>query len=286
MYDIGERDLRAGTALKLAAVLTFRHAAAFGAIALLVTVPTTWIIHVLGAEIVAAYGILDPSASTLSRRPAWHGTALLIGIGLGATVIQAIAFGAVAHGTIQSLGNRQVRILDCCARALKSAITIMGIMAIFLVALLLAAIVGGLPGFLLTADGSRFLGPAVLFAGGILACSFVYTSLWMAIPAAVTEGDDVSYSLGRSTRLTKGSRMTLFGLILATAGLRFGIQWLGSLALEAKVITAYSLEDFLLGLAAVTIFLVWEAVVAAVVYVILRARQERWRPGDDTTSLQ
>jgi len=95
----------------------------------------------------------------------------------------------IVYGTIVQLRGSHASILDCVAKGL-------GLLFPVLIVSLLAGLLIGLATMLLVIPGF-----------------FLFTILWVAVPAAVVERPGIIGSLRRSAQLTKGYRWQVFGVI-------------------------------------------------------------------------
>ncbi len=115
-------------------------------------------------------------------------------------VMSAILAGALTYGVVQDLRGRRAGLGQTLSVGLSRALPVVGISI--------------LVGFLI---GLGFI--ALVVPGLILLCA-----LFAAVPAAVIERLGVG-ALGRSFDLTKGHRMSIFGIVLAIGivGVVFGL---------------------------------------------------------------
>jgi hypothetical protein len=145
---------------------------------------------------------------------------IVCGFGLG--MLWFVAPLAVIHGVLQQLRGERASLLGC--------------LRVFLARLLPALAVGilvGWIGFLCTLPVA-FLAGFVAAAGGpgeaalvalavppiLIACAY-----WVAVPVAAVERPGIVASLQRSARLTRGSRGSVFAIVLVVAALDF-VPWL------------------------------------------------------------
>jgi hypothetical protein len=105
-------------------------------------------------------------------------------------VFQLILMGALSYGTYAAIDGKPASIQELIARGVSGALPLFGIIVIFILVMI----------------GSVFL----LFIPII----FISCMWWVAVPVLVVEKAGVIGSLKRSTYLTKGARMKIFGLLV------------------------------------------------------------------------
>lgn len=157
--------------------------------------------------------------------------------------------GAIAYGVFQSLRGYPASIGEAVSRGMSR------IGPLFLAALLVALGVG--------------LGTLLFVIPGlVLMCMWVVT-----VPACVVERLGAADALGRSTRLTEGHRMKIFGLLLLVFLAGFGCSKLSEfLVLHVLPASRFLgiLTGFLLGLLPYA----FSSVMTSIIYYDLRADKE------------
>ena len=116
-------------------------------------------------------------------------------VGMLAFLAQYLLAGALTYGTFQHLRGRRVGVLDTIRAGVRHLLPVVD------VAFVTGVMVG--IGFVM------FVVPGV-----ILACMF-----FVAVPVAVVERPGVFEALARSGRLTRGHRVPILGVLVATLGL-------------------------------------------------------------------
>ena len=178
----------------------------------------------------------------------WNGEGSILPRLIGLFSGQLLA-ATLIYGTVMELRGMHAGVGKCIQVGLARALPV-----------LLTAIVAGL------AIGVGFI---LLIVPGII----VMTILYVAIPVAVVERPGIMASLSRSSDLTRGYRMRIFGLVFVVMGTAGVISYL----ISKKVATAIiddpsSIGTYLYASTGVEIVIaILGAVISAVVYHDLRA---------------
>jgi len=210
-----------------------KNIVSFLILGLLLHLPTLYIVHDMIQQIEA--GNWDGSSGMVPR---------LIGFFSG----QMLA-ATLIYGTVMELRGKHAGVGKCIQVGLVRALPVM-----------LTAILAGL------AIGIGFV---LLIIPGFV----VVTVLYVAIPVAVVERPGIMKSLSRSSELTSGYRLKIFGLALILMGSTVAISYL----LADKIGTAVledpsSLAGYMYASTGFEIFIaILGAIVSAVVYHDLRA---------------
>ncbi|MDA0231664.1 MAG: tetratricopeptide repeat protein, partial [Proteobacteria bacterium] len=175
--------------------------------------------------------------------PGWGNTAVYIIIYF---VVTSFISAALVYGTIQQLNGQQAQLGQVINRGLRFILPVLGV----------ACVMGVITGVGI----ALFVVPGLIFA----------TMFWVAIPAAVVEGRELS-SLGRSLELTKGYRWPILGLVLIIGVLGFVANLIGNWIAAETTSTFFA---FLISIVLAGIVTAFGAVVSAVGYYELRIANE------------
>lgn len=226
-------DFSIGSILGRSFSIFGKNIVSFILLGVLLHIPSIYIVHDLLAQIDS--GSWDGSSGLLPR---------LIGFFSG----QMLA-ATLIYGTVMELRGMHAGVGKCIQVGLVRALPVM-----------LTAIVAGL------AIGVGFI---LLIVPGII----VMTILYVAIPVAVVERPGIMAALSRSSELTRGYRMRIFGLVFVVMGTAVLINYLiGSKVGDAFLEDPSSLGTYLYASTAFEIVLaILGAIISAVVYHDLRA---------------
>jgi hypothetical protein len=156
-----------------------------------------------------------------------------------------IATAAITFGVFQQMRGQETSVAECLTRGLSLLLPVLGL------ALVQALVIG--------------LGLAACIVPGI-----IFAVRWaVSIPAAVTEGTGVSASMERSSYLTDGLRMDIFGVLFVLSVLQIGAGLLVKLAAAKNPLLTLLLSG-LKDLLFVGLF----ATASAVIYYRLRGIKE------------
>ena len=196
--------------------------------------------------ILAALVMTDPWAYEGGPLP----TSLIVW-SLSSYLLTLVLYAAVTFATFQTLRGEKPAVVVSLAQGLSRILPLLAIYIVSTVLVGLASLLFIIPGLI------------------------VYTMLWVAIPAAVVERPGVFGSLKRSRELTKGSRWSVFGIILLTGLVTFGVQWLAGLVFsESALGAAAPLFSTAATMAIVALTGTFSAVITAIGYHDLRAAKE------------
>lgn len=178
----------------------------------------------------------------------WEGNSGVVARLIGLFSGQLLA-ATLIYGTVMELRGMHAGVGKCIQVGLVRALPV-----------LLTAIVAGL------AIGVGFI---LLIIPGII----IMTILYVAIPVAVVERPGVMASLSRSSDLTRGYRMRIFGLVFVVMGSAAILNYIiGSKVADAVLEDPSSLGTYLYASTAFEIFVaILGAIISAVVYHDLRA---------------
>jgi hypothetical protein len=245
---------RAGDVIGKGLSIWGRNFLPFTAMTLIVSLPllafAVWIlVAVSDHQLLATYGLIND---------------------LGTMLVSQLVTAIVIAGVFQQLRGAKPDIGRSISTGFSRLLPVLGVaivslfcLGIVMIPALIAYTVG-----METELGGCF-GGALMLATTVLAL-YVYCALWLAVPVAVVEKPGVFASIARSWRLTKGSCLSIFG-ILFLLGLIVG---LGSFVIGL----AFGLGTPMLGAlgeqAANIVFLSMQAVVTCVGYYKLRVSKE------------
>jgi hypothetical protein len=224
-----------GECLGLGFSVWAKNLPAFATIAAVVLSPLLLYQLLIGSRTIEAE---DPAAQATATQ-----AAVLL---LGGWVLSTIATGAMTYGVVQQLRGQPAGLGACVTVGLSR------LPAVMLVGLLVGLCI--LIGFVL-----------LIVPGLVVMCM-----LWVSVPVAVIEKPGVSASLSRSSALTRGSRWSIF-VILLLIGI---LQGVAGFLIQTTLLdtgTVYVLVSFLVGNVLGGSLL---AVVNAVGYWLLRSRKE------------
>lgn len=270
----------AGRALNEAIAQILRNSGIFALLAATVIWPTILATKYLAAQVIAAE--TSQSASPLADIPDGLLTAIAVAVVVLVLMIHAVAAAAIAYGTNEGLLGRRAGFADYVAKTIPCALAVMGVQFAVVLLVVLAAIAGAIPGIVLMFAGARFLGYALCIVGAFIAGAMVFSAYWVAIPVAIIEGQEPSFCLARSSKLTKGSRFPVFILILLTEGAHRLIQWLSRELFGTVGISEISWQVTVFDMVSFPLFLLWASALSAVTYHHLRVLREGWQPDDVT----
>ncbi|MEZ5667586.1 MAG: glycerophosphoryl diester phosphodiesterase membrane domain-containing protein [Alphaproteobacteria bacterium] len=129
-------------------------------------------------------------------------------------VCSALTAAMLVYSTAQTLRGRPRNVGATISNGFAVLFPAIGVSLVFGIGVALAALAAGVPAFV---TGSPWL-----LVIPVVVALIVVTRWWVAVPAVVIEREGVFAAIGRSSELTKGSRWTVFGIILV-----FGvISWL------------------------------------------------------------
>jgi hypothetical protein len=232
MTTITKKEFSFGTVLSESISVFFSNLLPFVVVALVVLLP-------LLVYNLVVIGTPDPTAG------AYSGGALLA-IVLQMVLSQLMA-ATIAYGTFQYLRGHPISIGECLSRGLALILPVLGVA-------ILAGLITG-------------IGMLLLVIPGIIAA----VMLWVVIPVAVVERPGVIASLRRSVELTKGYRLTIFGILIVIGLILVVISFiLGFILASAAGYTVYNIGIWVLQ----AVIGAFSATAAAVGYYYLRGAKE------------
>lgn len=186
-------------------------------------------------------------------------------------VLPFVLQGAVAYGVFEELRGSRAPFLACVSRGMARLGRVLGVAVLLVLAMSVVILV---PSLVL-----MWFDPVLGIFGALLGLVFlvVLTLMWyVAVPAAVVEPRTGALAaLGRSVKLTEGSRGSIFGVIVVLGLLGFVVALFFQFAVFAPATTA---NDIRVGQVLQTVFLAvlgaWQAIAAAVAYHDLRVEKE------------
>jgi hypothetical protein len=181
--------------------------------------------------------------------------AILMGAGL---FLSALSTTAVTHGVFQQIQGKAAGFGECLRVGVARTPTILLINLVTLVLM--------------------FVGSLALFLPGL----FAATLLFVAAPAALAEGRGVIGALRRSVELTRGSRWTVFSLLIAPISLLMGLNLMVLLAV-GDLKAEHPLADPRFQATSAVLQLLYQAltsVTMAITYFTLRRKHEGARDAD------
>ena len=193
----GEPPLRAGSVLGRTFSTWLRNVLPFTLASVLVFLPLVAF---------AAWLLVDEGAFLIRYDDLWDGpSSILTGV-LGVVLAAALAFGV-----FRQLQGRPATLSESLSVGLRRLLPALatGIVAGVLTYLPLVAAVG-----IAVATGSWETGAIGLMSLAVVPMLMLQTALWVAVPAAVVERPGVFGAIGRSFRLTRGSRWRILGVNL------------------------------------------------------------------------
>lgn len=171
------------------------------------------------------------------------------------TPLNIVVSAALTYGVVMELQGRRASIGACIATGLARFFPVLGVAMLSLLCIAGAALALLIPGFI------------------------VFCMLYVATQAAVLERPGVRGALKRSSELTRGHKMEIFGLVIILGVLSFGLQKLvQSMTLSKMTDLESVIQNFpkyvYLTLADQMIVGSISAVMASVTYYLLRAEKE------------
>lgn len=184
---------------------------------------------------------------------------------IGRLLLGLMATAAVIHGVFQQLRGKQVGIGACLRVCIARFLPVLGVG--ILVGLLF--VVCFVPIGFVVGVGAPPVAALIVGIGALVLASVFYCTFWMAIPVAVVEKPGVVASLGRSARLTRGSRLRIFVILLVVLVTQFVVALLAQ-----KAIGDEPMARVWTGLLFAIVFGALSAVANAVAYHDLRVAKE------------
>ncbi|NMM44139.1 hypothetical protein HH303_06605 [Rhodospirillaceae bacterium KN72] len=177
---------------------------------------------------------------------------------LGAILVSTLPFyafglGTISYGAVRYMHGNPATVGECLMRGARS-----------------------LPSLLLVALLS-WIGVTIGMAFFVIPGAILLTLWYLAIQVVMVEGLGIFSSLNRSAALTKGQRFTLFGLLVILLGISLLIGLIVSVAIFPLSLIGL---DMVANMVISGILMAFTAVVAAVVYTILREEKDGLRRGD------
>ena len=200
-------------------------------------------------------GALVDGASTPQEVITNAGGALPI---LGSILLSTLPFyafglGTIGYGAIRFMHGNPATVGECLMRGVRS-----------LPVLLMVALIS-------------WIGVTVGMALFVIPGLILLTLWYLAIQVVMVEGLSIFPALNRSAALTKGQRFPLFGLLIMLLGISLLIGLIVGVAILPLSVLGL---DMVANMVISGILMAFTAVVAAVVYTILREEKDGIRRGD------
>jgi hypothetical protein len=169
--------------------------------------------------------LLSPTPGTTAGAVGREALGLFLSI-----VLNMVGQAMVVHAAFQDMRNRPVSIGETLQAALGRLLSIVGVGVCMAISLMAVAVVpAAAAGLILYAARSLFYLVTIGVGVGI-GLALLLLSMWLvAMPACVVERRRPLSSIGRSSKLTKGHRWKVFGMVL----LLFGVGYLINAAIRA-----------------------------------------------------
>jgi len=247
-------QLTAGSILSKSFSIWFRNIIPFTILVLIVQLP---------AAVYTFFVLANPTVESLTQYQ--------IILPLAMALLSFIATGAVTFGVVEQLGGKTAGIGRCLSVGISRLFPVLGVGIVASIAIASPLVLAGL----LVGLGGAGSGPAVLIL--VPACAIpsvvLYCMYFAAVPAAVIERPGLFGALGRSMRLTRGAKGTIFLTLLVLVV----VNWLAGKILAAAI-TVQSMADLPVFMWVTLAWsVVWgglQATVPAVVYHDLRVAKE------------
>ena len=219
-----------GSVLSRSLSVLFRNLISFFVIGLIVYIP----LFVIG--IILTSGVTSEDGAMKSA----------LVIALLAMLLSFVVAGAVAYGVFQDLRGKRAGIGDCLSVGFSRMFPVIGV-----------ALLAGL---------ATVAGLILLIVPGFI----VLCMLYVAVPVAVVEKPGVMAALSRSADLTKGSRWSIFAIVLVISVASNIVGRIMNGAMESSD----AVLIVILGVVVNLIFNLWSSVAQAVSYHDLRKEKE------------
>ncbi len=146
-------------------------------------------------------------------------------LGSGTFLFMFLMQGAVVSLVFQKLRGQRPQVLASIGAGFKRALSVIGVVLVMAIASSALIVGGSVLEAVLSPSGEEHVVLGVTYGFVLLAMTFLLVGLFLAwcvaIPAAVVEKLPPTRALARSMRLTKGSRLRIFGALLLLSGVFF-----------------------------------------------------------------
>ena len=176
-------------------------------------------------------------------------------------LLNLVVTGALVYGVVRQLSNDPVGMGECITVGLSRLLPVLGtgILAGLIVVL------GFVPAILLALMGAPEL---ILFLAAFIPVIILMCMLWVAVPAAVIEKPGVLGAIKRSAKLTKGSKGSIFLILLLLGIINEITEWILDGAIDDPMTAVWAGIGLVLFLSGLT------ATASAVAYYQLRQTKE------------